>query len=78
MTSLSHRSCLFFPTRRLEGWCWSQHLQVILLVQVQDKSDSGEDGDATQVADHEVAPVDATAVELPSHTSVVDALEFDL
>ena len=26
---------LFFPTRRLEGWRWSQGLQVILLVQVQ-------------------------------------------
>ena len=45
-----------------------------------DRSDSGEDGDATQVAHHEGAPVDATAVELPSspHTSVVDALELDL
>ena len=58
-----------------------------------DRSDSGEDGDATQFAHHggenhrrglvrEVAPnvVDATAVELPSspHTSVVDVLELDL
>ena len=58
-----------------------------------DRSDSCDDGDETQFAHHgsenhrrslvrEAAPnvVDATAVELPSspHTSVVDALEFDL
>ena len=79
-TSLSHRFCSFFS-----------HMASRRLVLVPgasgdtprsfpDRSDSGEDGDATQVAHHEVAPVDATAVELPSspHTSVVDALELDL
>ena len=70
---------LAFSHLRLEGWCWSQELQVILFVPV-----------VMMVTQwvyrrglvREVAPnvVDATAVELPSspHASVVDAFEFDL